>query len=185
MKRLICEDSACRPCAGEAGFTTLERRWARPTCDVNGMYERLPGRRPEDDRARQSHGEDHLAGSCRTRDPAKIRPALETFLRSRLPAGRDDGIHRASRRAGVLIRLRQSVHEAAARGDRRQASASRRCSSARGARFRSWRPSRDSRSRYTAARLGPEHRQPAQPQRTFSLDDFHHGIKASARCGKS
>ena len=22
---------------GEAGFTTLERRWARPTCDVNGL----------------------------------------------------------------------------------------------------------------------------------------------------
>ena len=23
---------------GEQGFTTLERRWARPTCDVNGIY---------------------------------------------------------------------------------------------------------------------------------------------------
>ncbi|MEM1355796.1 MAG: dipeptidase [Planctomycetota bacterium] len=23
---------------GEAGFTTLERRWARPSCDVNGLY---------------------------------------------------------------------------------------------------------------------------------------------------
>ncbi len=23
---------------GEAGFTTLERRWARPSCDVNGIY---------------------------------------------------------------------------------------------------------------------------------------------------
>lgn len=24
--------------AGEAGFTTLERRWARPSCDINGLY---------------------------------------------------------------------------------------------------------------------------------------------------
>ena len=24
--------------AGEAGFTTLERKWARPTCDVHGIY---------------------------------------------------------------------------------------------------------------------------------------------------
>ena len=23
---------------GEAGYTTLERRWARPSCDVNGLY---------------------------------------------------------------------------------------------------------------------------------------------------
>ena len=23
---------------GEAGYTTLERRWARPTCDVNGIW---------------------------------------------------------------------------------------------------------------------------------------------------
>ncbi len=22
---------------GEAGYTTLERKWARPTCDVNGF----------------------------------------------------------------------------------------------------------------------------------------------------
>ncbi len=22
---------------GEAGFSTLERRWARPTCDINGL----------------------------------------------------------------------------------------------------------------------------------------------------
>ena len=22
---------------GEAGYTTLERRWARPTCDINGL----------------------------------------------------------------------------------------------------------------------------------------------------
>src|SRR5690606_38741973 len=23
---------------GEKGFTTLQRRWARPSCDVNGVY---------------------------------------------------------------------------------------------------------------------------------------------------
>ncbi len=23
---------------GETGYTTLERRWARPACDINGLY---------------------------------------------------------------------------------------------------------------------------------------------------
>lgn len=32
---------------GEAGFTTLERRWARPTCDVNGMLSGYTGEGPK------------------------------------------------------------------------------------------------------------------------------------------
>lgn len=28
----------CPALTGEKGYTTIERRWARPTCDVNGMY---------------------------------------------------------------------------------------------------------------------------------------------------
>lgn len=29
--------------SGEAGFTTLERRWARPTCDINGLWSGYQG----------------------------------------------------------------------------------------------------------------------------------------------
>ncbi len=32
---------------GEAGFTTLERRWARPTCDINGMISGYTGVGPK------------------------------------------------------------------------------------------------------------------------------------------
>ncbi|WP_437188411.1 dipeptidase [Planctomicrobium sp. SH668] len=32
---------------GEAGFTTLERRWARPTCDVNGIHGGYTGEGPK------------------------------------------------------------------------------------------------------------------------------------------
>ena len=32
---------------GEAGYTTLERRWARPTCDVNGIYGGYDGPGPK------------------------------------------------------------------------------------------------------------------------------------------
>jgi acetylornithine deacetylase/succinyl-diaminopimelate desuccinylase-like protein len=32
---------------GEAGYTTLERKWARPTCDVNGLYGGYAGEGPK------------------------------------------------------------------------------------------------------------------------------------------
>ena len=32
---------------GEAGYTTLERRWARPTCDINGIYGGYQGPGPK------------------------------------------------------------------------------------------------------------------------------------------
>jgi acetylornithine deacetylase/succinyl-diaminopimelate desuccinylase-like protein len=32
---------------GEAGYTTLERKWARPTCDVNGLYGGYAGPGPK------------------------------------------------------------------------------------------------------------------------------------------
>lgn len=32
---------------GEAGYSTLERRWARPTCDVNGIYGGYQGEGPK------------------------------------------------------------------------------------------------------------------------------------------
>ena len=32
---------------GEAGYTTLERRWARPTCDVNGIFGGYQGPGPK------------------------------------------------------------------------------------------------------------------------------------------
>lgn len=34
----FCRSTGIDRTWGEAGFTTLERRWARPTCDVNGLF---------------------------------------------------------------------------------------------------------------------------------------------------
>ena len=31
---------------GEEGYTALERRWARPTCDVNGIWAAISARAP-------------------------------------------------------------------------------------------------------------------------------------------
>src|SRR5208282_5890968 len=32
---------------GEAGYTTLERKWARPTCDINGIFGGYSGPGPK------------------------------------------------------------------------------------------------------------------------------------------
>jgi acetylornithine deacetylase/succinyl-diaminopimelate desuccinylase-like protein len=40
-------DLAVKSLEGEAGFTTLERKWARPTCDVNGIFGGYAGPGPK------------------------------------------------------------------------------------------------------------------------------------------
>ena len=37
----------CRRLEGEAGYTTLERKWARPTCDINGIFGGYAGPGPK------------------------------------------------------------------------------------------------------------------------------------------
>jgi acetylornithine deacetylase/succinyl-diaminopimelate desuccinylase-like protein len=71
---------------GEQGFTTLERRWARPTYDVHGLWGGYQG----------EGGKTVLPAKCGAKfsfrlvpdqDPVKIASALEPFLRAQLPAG--------------------------------------------------------------------------------------------------
>lgn len=71
---------------GEAGFTTLERRWARPTCDVNGIAGGYQGEGPKTIIPARATAKI----TCRLvprQDPHRLTRALEEFLRSRAPAG--------------------------------------------------------------------------------------------------
>jgi len=71
---------------GEAGYSTLERRWARPSCDVNGLYGGYMG-----------HGAKTViptfAGAkvsfrlAAMQDPSKIAKAFEAWLDARTPPG--------------------------------------------------------------------------------------------------
>lgn len=72
--------------AGEAGFTTLERRWARPTCDVNGITTGYQG-----DGAKTVIPS---AASAKVsfrlvpdQDPEAIKVEFEKAMRDRLPPG--------------------------------------------------------------------------------------------------
>mgnify|MGYP006273226641 CR=1 FL=1 len=71
---------------GEAGFSTLERRWARPTCDVNGIYGGYTGEGPKTIVPSTATAKI----TCRlvpNQNPDKLTQALESFLQANTPAG--------------------------------------------------------------------------------------------------
>jgi acetylornithine deacetylase/succinyl-diaminopimelate desuccinylase-like protein len=71
---------------GEAGRSTLERTWSRPTCDVNGIFGGYTGKGAKTVIA--AHATAKVSFRLVSRqDPAKIAAAFEEFVRSRLPAG--------------------------------------------------------------------------------------------------
>jgi acetylornithine deacetylase/succinyl-diaminopimelate desuccinylase-like protein len=71
---------------GEAGFTSIERRWARPTCDVNGITGGYQGEGPKT--IIPSWAKAKI--TCRLvphQNPEKIVKALEARLRQLAPPG--------------------------------------------------------------------------------------------------
>ncbi|HEV3120347.1 MAG TPA: dipeptidase [Isosphaeraceae bacterium] len=71
---------------GEAGYTTLERRWARPTCDINGLYGGYQGPGPKTVLPR-------MAGSKLSfrlvpdQDPAAVGKLFRDHVRAVCPPG--------------------------------------------------------------------------------------------------
>lgn len=71
---------------GEDGFSTLERRWARPTCDINGIFSGYTGEGPKTIVPSKATAKI----TCRMvpgQKPDKIMASLESFLKERCPAG--------------------------------------------------------------------------------------------------
>ena len=71
---------------GEAGYSTLERRWARPSCDVNGLYGGYSGEGGKT--VIPSFAGAKLSFRLTARqEPAKIEAAFGTWLEERTPPG--------------------------------------------------------------------------------------------------
>lgn len=71
---------------GEAGYSTTERRWARPTCDVNGMFGGYTGEGPKTIIPSTATAKI----TCRLvpdQDPHALTEALKKFLEANVPAG--------------------------------------------------------------------------------------------------
>lgn len=79
-RRFLEETGAPAPW-GESGYTTLERRWVRPTCDINGIRGGYQGEGPKT----IIPGSATAKITCRLvprQDPGRISAALEAFLRA-------------------------------------------------------------------------------------------------------
>lgn len=71
---------------GEEGYTTLERRWARPTCDVNGIFGGFTGTGPKTIVPASASAKI----SCRLvpdQDPSGLTESLCRFLETQCPPG--------------------------------------------------------------------------------------------------
>jgi acetylornithine deacetylase/succinyl-diaminopimelate desuccinylase-like protein len=94
---------------GEEGFTTLERRWARPTFDVHGIW---GGQQVAKTAIPAKAGAKFSFRLVPNQDPAKIIPATRDYLTKRCPPGVE--IEVTARGAeGVVVPL-DSPHVAAA-----------------------------------------------------------------------
>ena len=71
---------------GEAGYTTLERRWARPTCDVNGLWSGYQGEGSKTVLPARA-GAKFSFRLVPNQDPHKVHASLAAMLQKLCPAG--------------------------------------------------------------------------------------------------
>jgi acetylornithine deacetylase/succinyl-diaminopimelate desuccinylase-like protein len=72
--------------AGEAGYTTLERVWARPTAEVNGMWGGYTGPGGKTIVPREAHAKVSFR-LVADQEPAEVLGALEKYVAASVPAG--------------------------------------------------------------------------------------------------
>jgi acetylornithine deacetylase/succinyl-diaminopimelate desuccinylase-like protein len=71
---------------GEAGYTSIERRWARPTCDINGLTSGYQGEGAKTVLPARASAKFSFR-LVPNQDPKKIAVSLRKFLEERLPPG--------------------------------------------------------------------------------------------------
>ncbi len=72
-----------RVAAGEAGFTTLERLWARPTAEVNGMWGGYTGPGPKTIIPSEAHAKVSFR-LVADQDPAAVQQAMQAYVREKV-----------------------------------------------------------------------------------------------------
>jgi acetylornithine deacetylase/succinyl-diaminopimelate desuccinylase-like protein len=100
---------------GEAGYTTLERLWARPTCDLHGIWGGYTG--PGGKTVIASRAAAKL--SFRTvpgQKPANILKGLKKFLNERLPPDCRWTVEQMSASSGILVPADNPFMQAARAG---------------------------------------------------------------------
>lgn len=99
---------------GERGYTTLERRWVRPTCDINGMWGGYQGAGGKTILPAQA-GAKFSFRLVPNQDPAKIRQSLRTHLESLCPPGIQLELIDMHAARGIVVPLDSPYMKAASR----------------------------------------------------------------------
>jgi succinyl-diaminopimelate desuccinylase len=169
--------------AGEEGFTTLERRWARPTLDINGLTSGYQGAGAKTVLPARASAK----FSCRlvpNQDPQKAAAGLRKRLTELLPPGIKMELVEHHGAPGVVMPLESPYLQAAATAV--EAGFGRRPVFIReGGSI----PIVNTFADLLHANVlllgwGQNDDNPHSPNEKFSLDDFHRGIRASAALWK-
>jgi succinyl-diaminopimelate desuccinylase len=99
---------------GEEGFTSLERRWARPTCDINGLWSGYQGEGAKTVLPSKA-GAKFSFRLVPNQDPVKIADSLKSFLEQRCPKGIKLELICFHGAGGVVVPLESPYVAAAAR----------------------------------------------------------------------
>ncbi|MDQ3413312.1 MAG: dipeptidase [Chloroflexota bacterium] len=92
-EKTLLAQSGADALTGESGYTVLERRWARPTLDINGSWSGFQGEGSKTVTPCQAHAKI----TCRLvpdQDPAKILELIERHVASNLSPGVEATVHR-------------------------------------------------------------------------------------------
>jgi acetylornithine deacetylase/succinyl-diaminopimelate desuccinylase-like protein len=99
---------------GEVGYTTLERRWARPTYDINGLTSGYQGEGAKTVLPARSSAKFSFR-LVPNQDPAKLQKSLEAMLRKLCPPGIEMQLHSTHGAPGVVVPLDSPYIRAASR----------------------------------------------------------------------
>jgi succinyl-diaminopimelate desuccinylase len=99
--------------SGEAGYTSLERRWARPTCDINGLTSGYQGEGAKTVLPARASAKFSFR-LVPNQDPHKITTSLRKFFEPRLPPGIEMELVDHHGAPGVVVSLDSPYMRAAA-----------------------------------------------------------------------
>ena len=102
---------------GEAGYTTLERVWARPTCDVNGIWGGYQGPGAKTVIANRAGAKVSMR-LVPDQEPERLFGVLEEYLRSLAPPGIEVEVESLNGAPPVLVDLEGPLVDAALEGVR-------------------------------------------------------------------
>ncbi|HEX4131740.1 MAG TPA: dipeptidase [Pirellulales bacterium] len=113
-ERAFMQELGVDALAGEEGYTTIERRWARPTCDINGLTSGYQGEGSKTVLPSKASAKFSFR-LVPKQDPIKLQQSLEAMLRRACPPGITMHLTSYHAAPGVVVSLDNPYMAAAAR----------------------------------------------------------------------